>query len=109
MYQFEVSSSTYSGAFPSLTVLSHSGSPGQIGDYEIIGQVRNDGATQVRFVQPVATLYNASGTVLGCDFTYTSTTDLNPGQTSSFEINVIGRGSYTDVATYRLQVDGNVQ
>lgn len=109
-YQFEgVTSSMYAGAFPALTVLGDSGSLGSFNSYRIIGQVRNDGAGQVKFVQPVATLYNAGGTVIGCDFTFVSSTDLDPGQTSSFDLSISGRQSYTDVASYRLQVDGNLQ
>lgn len=109
-YQFEgVTSSVYTGAFPVLTVLGDSGSLGQFNTYRIIGQVRNDGTTQVKFVQPVATLYNAGGAVIGCDFTFVSSTDLDPGQSSAFDMQVSGRQTYTDVAGYRLQVDGNVQ
>ncbi len=110
-YQFEgISSSVYNGAFPALTIFNDSGAiDPTLGGYRIIGQVRNDGTSRVTYVQPIATLYNADGTVLDCDFTFVNSTDLDPGQTSAFEMLNYGRPSYTDVATYRLQTDGNVQ
>ena len=110
-YQFEaVTSSVYSGSFPSLTVYNDSGAiDPTFGWYRILGQVQNDGASRVTFVQPIATLYDAGGSVVDCDFTFVNSTDLDPGQTSAFEMLVTGRSSYTDVVSYRLQVDGNIQ
>ena len=94
---------------PNLTVLNDSGSyDPTFGWYEIIGQVRNDHGTRVEYVSPVGTLYNVSGIVIGCDFTYVNATHLDPNQTSSFKMTFVGR-DYADVASYRLQVDGNPQ
>lgn len=94
---------------PNLTIFNDSGAyDPTFGWYEIIGQVRNDHGTRVESVQPVGTLYNASNGVIGCDLTYVNSNDLDPGQVSSFELTFIGR-EYTDVAYYRLQVDGNAQ
>jgi len=70
--------------------------------------VRNDHGTRVDFVSPVGTVYNAAGKVVGCDFTYVNSTDLDPGQSSSFEMTFLGR-DYSDVTSYQLQVDGNPQ
>jgi len=109
-YQFE--SPTYSASsqgLPNLTVLNTSGSYNQtFGWYEVIGQVRNDNGTRVEYVQPVGTLYNASNTVIGCDFTFVNSTHLDPNQTSSFTMTFTGR-NYSDVASFRLQVDGTPQ
>jgi hypothetical protein len=46
--------------------------------------------------------------VVGCDFTFVNSTDLNPGQSSAFDMQFVGR-NYNDVASHRIQIDGNVQ
>ncbi|MBC8248746.1 MAG: SBBP repeat-containing protein [Anaerolineales bacterium] len=109
-YRFEAPTYWTDGKpLPNLTVFNDSGSYNStFGWYEIIGQVRNDHGSRVEYVSPVGTVYNASGIVIGCDFTYVNSTHLNPGQTSSFEMIFSGR-DYADVTSYRLQVDGNPQ
>jgi len=80
------------------------------GSYRILGFVRNDNDFRVTSVQPIATLYDASGVVAGCSYTYVSSTNLDPGQSSSFELGFSGYyRDYSDVASYRIQVDGYVQ
>lgn len=91
---------------PNLTAYNHSGSyNATYGWYEIIGLVRNDGSVTYDYVQPIATLYDVSDTVIGCDFTFANTDTLSPGESSSFELTFWDR-DYSDAATYRLQVDG---
>ena len=109
-YQFEAPTYHTDGqVVGNLTVLSPSGSYNSTyGWYTLIGLVRNDNPTIVKYVSPIGTLYNASQTVIGCDYTYVNSTDLNPGQLSSFTITFSGR-NYNDVASYILQVDGNSQ
>ena len=106
-YQFEAPSYYTNGtAVTGLTVLSPSGSYNPTyGWYDIIGQIRNDSGSTIDYVQTTGTLYNASGIVIGCDYTYTNNTTLIPGQISGFDIMFSGR-DYTDVADYRIQVDG---
>lgn len=90
-----------------LTAINVSGSYNStFGWYKILGEIRNDNTYKVNFVSPIITLYNGSGNVVDCDFTYVNSTDLNPGQISSFENTSSGR-DYSDVANYRVQVDGN--
>jgi len=94
---------------PNLVVLNDSGSYYPVfGWYKVNGQVRNDHGTRVEYVRPVGTLYDASGIVIGCDFTSIEGMHLDPGQTSSFEMVFLGR-DYADAASYRLQVNGNPQ
>src|SRR5204862_7414457 len=70
-YQFEpVTYSATAGRLPNLALLNVSSSIDSIGAYHIIGQVRNDEAVKVTFVEPIGTLYNAAGTVLDCDLTF---------------------------------------
>lgn len=107
-YEFEAPTFWTDGSLlPNLTLSNDSGSyDSTFGWYEIIGQVRNDHGSRVEFVSPVGTVYNSSGKVIGCDFTYANSTHLDTGQTSSFKITLSGR-DYYDVTSYRLQVDGN--
>ena len=109
-YEFEAPTYWTDGqSLPNLTILNDGGSyDSDFGWYTIIGQVRNDNGSRVEYVSPVGTVYNAAGTVLGCGFTYVNSTDLEPGQTSAFEMLFTGQ-DYINVTTYRLQVDGNPQ
>ncbi len=108
-YQFEpVDFSVVTGTAPNLTLLNMSGLTDSFGDYHTIGQVRNDSGVKVTYVEPIGTLYDAAGTVLDCDYTFVNTTDLDPGQTSAFDMLFLSRESYSNVATYRVQVDGNL-
>jgi len=109
-YEFEpVSYWTDGNSLPNLSVINLSSSyDSYFGWYEILGQVTNNLGSTVNWVSPVGTLYNASDQVIGCDFTYVNSTDLLPGQTSSFEMLFLGR-DYNDVASYRIQVDGEFE
>lgn len=109
-YEFEaVTYSNTSEGLPNMAVLSPSGSVSQTGSYHLIGQVRNDNGTTVNYVEPVGTLYTANGTVADCGFTFVNSTHETAGQTSSFDMIFIGRPTYTDVASWRIQVDGDPQ
>lgn len=109
-YLFEpVQYRTGGSPLPNLTAYNDSGSYNSThGWYEIIGMVRNDTTENYKYVMPVGTLYNGSGTVIGCDFTFVNADELFPGQSSGFEMTFLFR-DYSDAASYRLQVDGNVQ
>lgn len=95
---------------PNLTLYNHSGSYDSYwGDYEIIGQMRNDDSVLVKFAKAIATLYNAQGKVVECDHGYGSDWDLDPGQVTSFKIWSLSRDDYADVASYALVSDGMKQ
>jgi hypothetical protein len=106
-YEFEPPTFRIDGhPFPLLTPLNVSATyiPAS-GNYEILGEVRNDHGSLVENVRPVGTLYDLSNLVVGCAHTQVNTIDLDPGQTSAFKIVYEDR-DYQDVAGYRLQVDG---
>lgn len=107
-YRFESPTYRTDGTpWPNLSIYNHSGSyDSRFGWYEILGFVRNNSNRQVTYVTPVGTVYNGAGKVIGCDFTYVNSTDLAAGQSSAFNLTFLGR-DYSDVASYRLQVDGN--
>jgi hypothetical protein len=106
-YEFETPTyTTNNNPLPNLTILNDNGSYNPTdGGYKILGFVRNDYVSRVENVFTVGTLYNASGTVVGCNQSYVSSTYLDPGQTSSFKMGFGGR-DYADVTLYRLQVAG---
>ena len=55
------------------------------GDIKFLGEIKNQGDGKALFVKITFTMKNASGNVIGTDFTYVNSTDLEPGQASSFE------------------------
>lgn len=91
---------------PGLAVIGPSGSVNSYGWYEIIGQISNQGAVRQEYVSAVGTLYDPFGVVLGCSQGYVSSTDLDPGQTSSFKMSFYS-GNFMIVNTFRVQPDGN--
>jgi hypothetical protein len=112
-YQFETPTyySTSNQRLENMTVYGDYGtySPSD-GSYSILGFVRNDNDFRVKSVGVTTTLYNASGAVVGCGSTTVSSTDLNPGGSSSFELRFSGYDrDYADVTSYRIQVSGYPQ
>jgi hypothetical protein len=89
-----------------LNALNDSGTVTQFDDYEIVGQVRNNGTQKATFVEVIGTLYDANGTVVDCEQSYIYTSDLNPGETSSFKVTFSERATYGNVAGYHLYIQG---
>jgi hypothetical protein len=92
---------------PDLNLLNVSGaySP-QYQYYRIAGRVRNDENVTVYEVRTIGTVYNVTGKVLGCNF-HQVLGSLEPDESSLFEIYFLDR-DYVDVATYRVQADGDI-
>jgi hypothetical protein len=106
-YDFEpVSYSLYGQQRPSLTITNYSGSVCWNDYYRIIGQITNNESFPIYFVSAIATLYNNLGKVLACDYNYVNSTDLNPGQTSSFEILAYPLDPVA-ITSYYLQTNGS--
>jgi len=112
-YAFETPTyySTSDDRLQNMTIYNDSGTYNPDGgSYRILGFVRNDNNARVRSIQPIVTLYNVSGTVIGCSYTFVNSTDLDPAQSSSFELTFSGYDrDYADVTAYRIQVDGDLQ
>lgn len=77
--------------------------------YKIFGWVRNDNPFKVYYVDANVTLYNADGVVIGCSrWNDISTYHLDPGQDSSFEVNIWDwEWNGEDIAYYRTQIDAS--
>ena len=75
------------------------------GRYTIDGLLRNETGTNLTTALVLATLYDASGKVVGCQGVYTYQPPIITGQSVPFQITFQGR-NYSDVASYQLQTDG---
>jgi len=103
-YEFEAPSyRTTQRRIANLTISNDSGSL-RNDTFEIVGMVRNDDSSRVESIDVTGTLYNASGTVIDCDYAYLNNPDLDPGQTSAFEITFYGN-DYSNATSYRLQAE----
>lgn len=90
-----------------LVIYSDYGTHQPDGGYKILGFVRNDESSRVEGVRIEGALYNAGGVIVGCGSAGSSNSKLDPGQTSSFELNYsYYYRNYSDVTSYRLQADG---
>ena len=92
--------SVTTGPLPSLEVLSITPS----GDLHLAGQIRNNHATETyNFVKAVGTLYDGAGKVLNCESSYTSPSEIGPGEVAPYDINfhshTSGWASYSVIAT----------
>jgi len=96
-------------AWSNLAIYSDHGAHQPDGSYKILGFVRNDEGSRVEGVRIEGALYNASSIIVGCSSTSGSNSKLDPGQASSFELNYsYYYRDYSDVTSYRLQVDGYI-
>jgi hypothetical protein len=109
-YQFEAPIFIISETSAGLTIINDSGSYNSgNGDYHVIGLVRNGGNQRSTSVNVGGTLYNISGVPVGCEHTHVNSNDLDPDQTSSFDIKYLGYyRNYNDVASYKLRVAGDL-
>jgi hypothetical protein len=70
-----------------ISVLSSSSFTDDLGDYHVVGEVKNNSPTDsINYVKIVATFYDNTGKVVGTDFTYSNIDVLRPAEKSSFEI-----------------------
>lgn len=107
-YEFELVSYSEGGEFwPNRQVLNDSGMyDSGDGSYEILGMVKNNESSEARYVEVAGTLYDNSGTVLGCWDTFVNSTHLDPGQSSGFEIRFGGYNrDFSDVVSYRVKAE----
>ena len=73
--------------------------------YMLSGEVQNVGATPSAEARVIATLYDANGTVIGCDQTFVSYDSENPFSVGTFSLYFMDK-LYDQVDAYRLQVVG---
>ncbi len=108
-YQFETPTYSFiTSPRPDIAIFNDSGSVTPFDTYTIIGLARNDSVTRVNYAEIVGTIYNDANLPVGCEDSFVNSTNLDPGQVSSFSIGYNGR-DFSDVTHYRLQADGTPQ
>ena len=108
-YQFQNLTYDVSNTSSGLSIISHIGSLKPDDSFEIIGQVRNNGNLRSNDVSVSGTLYNIHNEPVGCELSVVESTNLNPGQVSSFKIDYIKYYRlYNDVNSYKLRVAGDL-
>ena len=77
--------------------------------FNIAGEINNNGSRDVDFVKVIATLYNADGTVIGSDFTYTDPSTIPAGDSSPFQFRITDFNvrDVGEIDTYKLSVSGD--
>jgi hypothetical protein len=92
--------------YQSPVLVSQSSYYDNIGSLHIVGEVINQSPVTARFVEIIATFYNANNQVIGTDFAFTEPTDLVPGQRAPFDI-LVPEGSMPmyQLSYYGLRVD----
>jgi len=103
-YRFSGSYTPGSIPRPNLGVNNTSGSINFDGAYQIVGSVSNSNAFDVRLVNPVATLYNPDGFVVGCGYSYVNSLHLAAYQASNFSLTIATPDAY-GVVLYVIAVD----
>lgn len=76
-----------------------------MGWFTLNGRVSNASTTNYSLLRLAATVYDASGQVVGCDFAYADNIDLLAGQTDTFEFLFADR-EYPDAAGWHIAAEG---
>jgi hypothetical protein len=58
------------------------------GSKRIVGEIKNIGTIEATVVKIVATCFNTTGFVVAVNFTYASSADMGPNQTSPFDLSI---------------------
>ena len=88
----------------SVEVLSDTGYLDALGNYRVVGEVRNTGSQPVNFVQVTATYYDQYGYVIDSRFDLTMLYVILPGRKSPFELALLDVAQSSRVSTYTLTV-----
>jgi hypothetical protein len=108
-YEFQSLTYDVNNTSSGLSIIDPIGSLNPDQSYKITGQVRNYGNLRSNNVSVSGTLYNIHGEPVGCEVSLVASTDLNPGQVSSFKIDYIRYyRDYSDVTRYKLRVAGEL-
>jgi hypothetical protein len=73
----------------------------------VAGEVRNNGADYLEFVEITGTFFDAGGQAVASDYTYTHADFVAPGETAGFDL-LIPDGGSLGVSRYELSTVGEV-
>jgi hypothetical protein len=85
---------------------NHSTYTNTIGARYIVGEVKNNGDSNARFVKVTADVFNAQGQLIATDFAYAQRDVINPDSESCFKILLINDPVGFD--HYQLNIEGDV-
>jgi hypothetical protein len=85
-------------------ILSESSSLDSEGTYHITGEVKNSGNATALSVEAVGTFYDAKGIVVQVGSSLVSPSDLQPGQTGSFDVMSDDPAMTAQIANFALQI-----
>jgi hypothetical protein len=88
-----------------LSVVSSSSYTDDIGALHVAGEVRNNGAEFMEFVEIAGTFFDASGQVVASEYTYTHADFVAPGEAAGFDMTVPD-GASLAISRYDLAVQG---
>ena len=91
----------------SISILSHSSYVNEIGSFHVIGEVRNNAATPMEFVEITSTFYDSAGKVVGTGSAFTDIDILRPTETSPFDILLTDEQQSKKIDNYKLSVSGD--
>ena len=86
-------------------LLSHSEAGSDFGSLYIVGEVKNNLSSMVNYVQIVGTFYDAGGTIIDSDYTYTDLDYLRPGEKSPFRLIISDEAVASRIENYTLSVN----
>jgi hypothetical protein len=98
------SCATQAKAAGSVEILSHTGYLDLMGNYRVVGEVKNTGIAPVNFVQVNATFYDSYGQSIASRFDLTLQYVIPVGRKSPFELALLDVAQSSRVAYYTLSV-----
>uniref|UniRef100_A0A6M3M8E0 Uncharacterized protein n=1 Tax=viral metagenome TaxID=1070528 RepID=A0A6M3M8E0_9ZZZZ len=93
--------------YEGLQILSSTSKTDNLGYYETVGEIKNNGNRNSTYVKVIATYYDSTGKVIAKSFTYTNPEDINSGDTAPFKLS-----SYPDKISpskHELVVEGGIK
>lgn len=94
---------SYNKPYTDLQIVEYTPEINQYGYCKIVGKVRNVGEMKAEFVQVLAAVSDSDGKMLACFSTYAQPSEIQPGQTSDFQLSEsLGKEQAGRVANYRF-------
>jgi hypothetical protein len=90
-----------------ISILGHTSYVGEIGDFHVVGEVRNNTTKLMEFVEITATFYDSTGKVVGTESGFTDMDILRPAETSPFDILLNDEQQSQKIDNYKLSVSGD--
>jgi hypothetical protein len=85
-----------------LAVLNVADSKNLNGQFEVVGEVENQGDKPAPYTHVIGTFYDAGGKVVYADFTYTEPTEIPPRAKHGFKITVLSDTQSSKITRYTL-------